>query len=682
MVIRVLLSKLDLLAATLGLALGGMVIVLSYSWGMQQQAVGIAVILGCALYLLLRSRLQMQRREFSLYDSGARQLLVINNIVFLAAFTTSILLLNGNLYHRPPLYFVLVGLAAATIAVDIVLGAGRRSYVFFTIVKIIALALSLRIGIWFGFPTLMGNDIWWHADFANFISGHGHVPSRELYNLGRYNDFPIFHVGVASTELLLGTSVKYSIFYFVMISSVIAGIFAYVFGRAIGGVRMGLVSMLFLCFSDMILVRGVTSINTGSLVLCWFMLILALVFRRFVSPSHVFVMLVVFLAIIFTHQLTVFVALMALLGLLLGKWVSTFVLHRDQSLSSTTRESVESPVAATATSGPEADPPPWSPGARGRAPLATIREHIVNVLPQTVVAFAVGMVAYWMCVTPYDPESSVFGGFVSRFWRAIIRGVQGESSPYVETVGSHSVLSNVLYQPGFLILLLLSVVGVLAWLSPRLRTPRTVVAVLAAVFLLLWAYVSPFIIGQNVLPHRWLPFVYVLLAVLAACGALCLISCIRPIWAKAFSLSLATAILTFLMVTTPFVCSDSPLYDRDRTLRTAFMESEVQAAATMVQVYEGILETDSEYFSVFGYMVPKEGVELRRLQTQGTVDGVLLLRDALEYEPTIVSTTGTFAKARHVVLGPEFFGAINGRQDAAAVYINSEVRAYYMERTR
>ena len=634
-----MLKSLDILVAITGAATGIIIVLISFAWHMQQQDLGIALLFACVLYVALRKKLYDTPPPLSPRSKG--RVLLLTNIIFLITFIASILMLKFNLYYRPPDYFILVSIAASSIAVELIFTSERNHTLCLTLLKIIVLCLSIRAGIFYEFPTLLGSDTWGHAEFASFIAGYGHVPAREVYDAGQYNDFAIFHILVAATAIVTSAALKDALFFSVGFISIVSTLFIYLIGKSIGGVRMGLFAMLIVGTCDMFIVMGVTNILTGSLVLCWFMLIMFLQFRQRSSIVATALTIFLFFVIILTHQLTTFIVLIALIGFIIGKTLYGYFYNGENN-----------PI-------------------------------FINISLISVLILGITMIAYWMLVGVEGSGKTFFQQMVIRVMSALTADIYFNpfSSPYVALFGSYSILSNVLFHPGYLILAFVAATGVLIWISPK-NVDRGKIAISVAILLLfVCTYVSPLTSAKLALiPHRWLPFIYVLLTLAAAQAIVSLMSLIKRNWSKTFAVSLVVIVLTFFMLTTPYICGDSPIYNRDRASRSNFKTSEVQAVSTVAQLYQGEIMIDAAYTNVFSYVASNYNVTCKRLisDVDSSFTGMMLLRKVLLDEPTLISASGTFGAGRFEILGEEFFDRVEKSPSADLVYTNGTALAYIM----
>jgi len=642
---RAILRSTDLIAAVLGAVIGAVIIVFSYVWRIQQHDIGLALLLACVLYILLRKKLSATaNKQLSLQHN--RKILLLTNIIFLLAFTASILLLKFNLYYRPPVYFVLVSIAAASIAFEIFYTSKESRSIPLIILKIIALSLSVRVGLFYEFPTMMGADSWWHLWVGSTIADTGHISSAVIETgreTAKWQNFPLLHILIATTKLVTNVSSKDALFISIGLASVFSTTFIYLIGKNVGGIRLGLMAMLILNVSDMLIVRGVTNITTGSLVLCYFMFLLFLIFRQRSSTMATYSLMVLLIpAIVLTHQLTVFASLILVIGLLIGKVLYNSYYIKDPELASSLRTT-----------------------------------RVVHLDFNFVVFFAVGMLAYWMYHPLPQPLGVSFWDIaVSRiapvFQREVFNPIAGA---YVTSLSSYSAWTNFIYHIGYIILLCFTTTGFLLWLSLN-KTDRARFTLIIGVLLLsILIYLSPLTaLRYAFIPHRFLPFVYIIFSLLAVQAILSLTGIFRQIWYKSLLTSAAMLILSFFMLTTPFICPDTP-YSKNRAARTGFRSSEVQAANTMARVYNGKLILEGKYSNVFYYMLPTHDLELGGLKPKVGSDfrGVVMLgRDLLVRG----SAGGTFGKRVPTVFGQDYFDMVDQIPGSCLIYNNHEVIAY------
>ena len=231
-------GRLDVLFGVLGIFIGTLVIYLSYTMNLRQQDIGFAILIPCLIYLTLRWKLIAPTHD---YFIPTKSITLLLNIIFLFAFTASIILLRLNLYYRPPLYFILVSIACAAIAVEIFY-SNEKPQVWSVITKILLISLSVRAGIFYNFPALMGADIWGHMTYIQAIIDNGMI-LRNVESIPysfKYCDYPIFHLIITITQILTHTTLKNSLFLSIGFFAVVSTIFIYLIGKAVEfGMKVG-----------------------------------------------------------------------------------------------------------------------------------------------------------------------------------------------------------------------------------------------------------------------------------------------------------------------------------------------------------------------------------------------------------------------------------------------------------
>ena len=105
-----------------------------------------SILVGVLLYLSLRNKLSAGE-NISSFQLG-KQIQSLSHITFIISLSLSIYLIWSNLYYRPPLYFTLFLVAAASIVLNVfALDETKRSHTFIVLFKIILLTLVIDSGI-------------------------------------------------------------------------------------------------------------------------------------------------------------------------------------------------------------------------------------------------------------------------------------------------------------------------------------------------------------------------------------------------------------------------------------------------------------------------------------------------------------------------------------------------------
>lgn len=623
-------ERLDVIIGILGIFIGILAIYLSYTMNLRQQDIGFAVVIPCLIYLAFRNKLIEPSHD---YFKPTKALIFLLNIIFLIAFTGSIILLRLNLCYRPPLYFIFVSIACAAIAVEIFI-QNENTQVWSVITKILLLSLSVRAGIFYNFPALMGADIWEHMKYIQAIIDNGMI-LRNVESIPysfRYCDYPIFHLIVTITQIVTHTTLKNSLFFSIGFFAVISTIFIYLIGKAIAGTKFGLLSALLFNINDVIINRGICNIGVGTLVLGLFLMILYFVFKDSRGTRNSGIIIFLMLLLVITHQLSTFASFVSLTAIFIGKQLYDYIY--------------------------------------------THKETSVNITLMSLMIFAIAVQIYWM--NTYKSTTNVtFFAFVLRPFARIIKTgdffPDPSSNPYIVLYEHYSMIDNALYHFGYLILLFFAILGTLYWLSYKNVNAKKLEVVTALIALYVIVYgVTLSSFKDSMLPHRWLTFVYIFLCLAASQGMFTLTKLTKKKRNKAIAVFCIILLLTFFMITTPIVNRDSPIYCNDRTARYMYDESEIQGALTITKVYEGNIVSDNSLlhglFRGLTYNATLESIDLSKER----YTGLILLRKALINEYVTVGRAGlTLSK----ILGKDFFDKFNN-SDYDLVYNNGEVFAY------
>lgn len=633
----IVIKNLDTFLAIVGTILSLIILYLSYFSGLAQQDFGFVSLIACLVYLIFRDKIQEYKYN-SLTCLNKTQILTLN-IIFVISFIISVLLLRYELYYRPPIYFVLVSIAFATIAIEILNIRESEPDVKLIIFKIILLSLSFRAGLFYQYPSLIGTDTWAHIDFARVIENYGFIPTNDIFNADQYNSYPIFHVLIVSAKLVLLTDMKNALFLSICIFSIIYTIFIYFMGNSLKNRKIGLLAMMLANISDMLIVTGVTNITTGSLVIGFFLIILCLTFNSKIRKSEyqVLILLLTFV-IVMTHQLTTFASLMISMGMFIGSIIYIkFFKYNSRMIDTITRS---------------------------------------NFSGTYIVFFTVLLLFVWGNTSLSTDSSGL--SFLQVMARTLYKVITKDlfsdpltSSQYVVYYNQFSTLSNILYHPGFLILFFFSIIGLLVWVSQKEITQKKIEFISALAICFLFIYGTPLIGFQDaLLPHRWLPFEYIFLVLLASQGLYIIINHQkRRIIFTAFLIFL----ITFFMLTTPYIDQDSPLYNQDRTYRSTYTLSEIHAVNSIIDKCDRNIEVDATYRSIFIGTNFKGNVSI--INAKGEKNGdIKILRNFLLWHPTQVSQSGSLARVRFATLGKQFFDEVGRTHNK--IYNNGEVSEY------
>lgn len=594
-------SKLDLVVALVLSILGVLILFLSWYAKLLQYDIGLILFFSPLIYILFKNR--FFKESFDNSKNTNNMMIQLLNLVFIAVYTLSIVLLYFNLYHRPLSYFILISLLSSFIVIEIVHLKVKASSVPI-LLKIIMLSLNIRYGIFYEFSSLIGNDLFKHAKLINQVMSSGFV-TPETMDYTKYFDFPIYHILNASLSLVSSFDIKSSLFFSTVFFFSVSTVYIYLIGKKLVGVKFGLLAMLLANVSDVFIVAGLTSITPGSLVFCWLLILLYLLLTTSNSVSNNFIKILLIAVLILTHQLSTLASLVILISIFVGERIFAHI--------------------------------------HGNLKLLNMGTLSTTLSINSLLIFGVMLIFYWMHADKdltsgksffyfaINPVVNVFkyGDFLSH-----------DSNVYADYYAQYSMASNVLFHLGYLILIGLAIIGALIWLSSKAQDSQKFSIIVATFSLYIFIYGAPLTgIGNAQLSTRWLVFAYLFLILLSTQTIFSLVNSLNS--KRTATFVLITIIFTFTMITTPYVNGDSPLYCQERWPRASFTDSEVQASRTIADTCDGIVNTDGSYsilFREFSYNCSIKGIN--ETDSESLNQNVVLLRECITKEPVVMEWKG------------------------------------------
>lgn len=535
---------LDIIASYLGLIVGLTVFSLYYLLGSEQRDIGLTIFLASLLYLLLRKRL-LVCREVDVPSKKTTNLLL--NIAFCSLYTVTVIILYLNLYFRPTSYFILISLMAGIVAIDILFYKQGHS-ILPIFIKIIALSINVRAGIWYNFPTFSGSDVYWHSSIIDIIATNGYLPAFEVF--GKYYFTPMSHIYVSIIQILCQENTKNSIFTFALIISVLI-VFIYLIGREIASPKVGLLAMLVLALTNSVIQYAFINYTPSVLSFCYFLAILYLLlkivmFRQYSLPNALLLILLSTMSI-YTHQLSSFAILTAIF--------SVYFMHL----------------------------------------MCGFRERRNNIwfFTRYLVLLSIVLLSQWL-YSFVTKNRSFFEFVFEPFINDILGDKTYESMEVIRVVTpTDPLLSTMISSLPYTVVVFFAIGGVLLWLTSSDNKKIQIITPIIVMYAIV--YGLPMIGMRNLLTHRWLPFLSLFLCLVIAAYILAIASIPRSKIAKVSVISIIIVSLCFIMIITPGINKDNPIIRSNETVRNQFTDTEVRGMDTLSDIAVGSIRTDSAY---------------------------------------------------------------------------------------
>jgi hypothetical protein len=628
-------GNLDTILSFTGFILGVFIVSLYYLINLKQQDIGVAVLSACLIYFVFRKKF----RNEAPISPGRDRLKNVLNLSFYLFFLISIFIYMMSLYYRPLSYFILVSVLAGIIASEILcIREGDR--VFPILLQIFLLSILIRSGIYYNFPSIMGYDAYFHAGMAKLITETGTVPPIEVSS--KYFYYPLAHIFVSMTQLMGGLNVKDGFFYSIGFANIFCTAGIYLVGKKLEGPQMGLLAALLINLNNYNIVAGITNITPGSLVLCYFIILIYAIFSEKQGLVQTGLLLLITILMVLTHQLTTFVVLLALISILVGKYLHNFLYGSS----------------------------PTSVGG-------------LNY----ILFFVIILQTYWM-FTYVTKDTSFFEMIFKPLVEVLHMGSSYSSDELIigTTTSSQDPMEVLLLHISYLALPFFAIGGVLRWSSRREAENIDKFSIAFTVAILYGlAYGIPLLGMRNFLTSRWFPLIAVFLVLVAASYMLKLASLFNSKKTKIPAIFIIVLLFSLVMVTTPGINKDNPLVGKDTTVRNQFKNIEIQAVKTLTGTYSGRILMDSPYDSCLFYRNPGYDVnnatsfdtnQIESREISG--DQMILIRRSSLDEPISIDDPNIYGVDVIKPLPLEFFNSFEA-PEYERVYDNSEVLAYIKE---
>ncbi len=554
---------------------------------------------------------------------------ILLNIIFFTFYPVVLLIYHGQLYSRPFSYFVLTSLLVGILSIEII--AYNRKNQTQLLFKILLLSITFWFETFYNFPSFSGSDSFWHVKIIQLISDTASIPPVEISS--KYFNYPIFHILVSIASILSNINLKDSLFFTVSLSNLLCSIFIYLISSQIFNKKSGLIAVLLYNFSDSILYINVLNIIPGSLVLCYFLVILHIYYKDQIRLENRFILLFMTLISIITHQLSSFIVLISLLSVQLAR---IFHLYVNSS----------------------------------KVLLANTKTYFL--------AFAVSLQFYWM-FTYVGSNRTVFNYLIEPMIRALTTDIMIGNEEAVTSAVYYSTLSNILFHLGYLILLFISIGGIILEASSKDDRKFSMSIVSLTLFSII--YGVPLLGIKNMFTGRWLPFLILFLVILASSYFLKAIYLLKSKSIVIISCFIIASVFTFFMITTPYINEDNPLYSKERFSRDQFKESEINALK-IFNTYSGIVKADRSYTNGIMRQINTnskiEAMDLEYISSDNINDEgkLVLLRKCSLVEPVGITDLNSPGAGKINMKLPESFFERYDSLKYCFIYNNDEVKCY------
>ncbi|WP_254522943.1 hypothetical protein [Natrinema caseinilyticum] len=498
----------------------------------------------CSLYLLSLYQRDDARAvpTFSPQVTMALPSIVFAGLAGLVALTV----VQGE---RTLIFFGVSGIVGTLLITQILFANDRELSPGLLLLQIVLFAAVFRFTALYVTHGYIGIDIWTHSRLVESLLSEG---SLHAISDDKHYASPFYHLMVATSAALYDIPVRGALYLSLGIVMTISVLLVYATTNLLVSTRWAVLATALYAMGSHVARWGMHIIPT-SLGLVFFLAVMYALIRvmRIEYTTRDFSLLVLLsIAVIFTHQVSTFIMLVLLLAAFIAQLI--FVIG---------------PLGLT------------------RLDTSVFRtKKPVNLIG--LVVFDAGLTIFVWSITPYGQRETFLKTVLYYFEKTVqesagflrIEGGSGSSTAEMGAEAGPTMLDQVVPYVdnlGFLLLLAITFVGCLYVLHRRRAEQSVFTLLIAAAFMLVFILGLPMFGIDNFIPTRWFAFLYAPMAILGAVGLRTLRENLSPQVVVA-SLLLLVLLYPGAMAFAPNSNADNPVFPKHHE-RLAYDQSELAA---------------------------------------------------------------------------------------------------------
>lgn len=627
------LHRLDIVASIIGLVAGVFITSLYLiSPTAYLISIGWAISLASLLYLIFfKSKIannelvNLSRSKSSKYllEATLLILLSISIVVFHASE-------SRNIY-----YFLFISLCSGIVALLCIHQANRNDIII-NILNIALISFNIKLAKFY-FYGGSGTDYWTHLRMNEILAQNGKIEVL----LDKEQFFPTMHINVAIAQIVPDLSSKDASMFSITVPLVISSIFVYLIGRELFGQNAGLLAMLIVNISDYHNYWGFSPQTTSYGVIIFF-ISMYILYKTTYSKNKLqwtIILFIMMFAVIIGHAVSSFILFVTLVGLLIGSLSYNLI-------------------------------------------FTGIRKYFFS--PMLPIIYCITLLQVWFIANYREDGGTFFSQISSSLLYYVVENADLLNRPesvseYQELMPplTYSLLNNL----GFSLLICLSIIGALYWLSVDFRSDETFSILICTVLLLGITYLFPFFGLRNIIPFRWYIFEYFFLSLMAAFAIIIIIQHTTK-RRQMIAIFIFFSCLSFFMLTATLnnhTNHDSPLWLREYTISTTYTIQELKGAETISRHSEAAFSDRRYGNSILGNYYGLQDKPFDHLDISNRVGEAFLWRNYMENRPIRMLTLieGYFKNIEiSVILGAAYNEELEKMYNK--FYENNELKAFYI----
>jgi hypothetical protein len=511
-----------------------------------------------------------------------RHIYIVLCLAFFLLLTLSICVLHfrENIYVRPILFFIITAVMSGLISVEIMVASlSDKISKSIILLQILILGLCLVFSQMLLYPSVIGNDPWYHQMFATIIVDKSSIPD----GFG-YSKLPIYHLYVASLMLLTNLDYKNSSMLSVsLLHVVIGGMFIYLLGRNITNDKTALLSGLVLVTANLF-IKFSYWVVPNSVGAIFILIIIYLLFASYEKSMRYHLLALFFMfVLILTHT----VSSMCLEIILLGSWILFIIYYNFRE------------------------------------------DCFKSLIPlRLAILFFTSMFAWWIYASGHISEIAT----LIKWGFSIDSDVQ-ISQQSIKYALNSSIAESLFNSIGLNLFFSMSNIGFFYMISKKYASSKSFALAFIGMTILSVSYFS-FVFGLSIIEGRWWYFAQILLAIPFSISLLYIINLTNYGAIRLIALFAFVATISFFMIMSTNANTDNRSFSETIGFRSALIESELRACDAARSIFNRTMSMDT-YYTEVGYLGQNVSDISKNLYTKRfeRSDNLILIRSEIIDHP-------------------------------------------------
>lgn len=522
----------DTVLASILLLVGITSIVVSEHFNLSRSHLGAAGILASISYMLfpkiISANWQSIRPRNGRRGFTSSKYFISCTVLWFIFLLLSASILRREIYHRPPLYFVFIFVSITFLIIQILfveLNTPTRHLI--TLGQILVVVISLKSSAFFLYPSVSGNDPFFHERIVEYTISRGSIPQTI------YSSFPMMHLLASVFSILTQSDPRFGLYYVSLLHSVLL-LSVYSISRLVYDSKTGYLAAVLAGIVDYQIIWGIQVIPMTFGIALFSLILFCLLKRNHAENAKdrirwTLCILILSSTMVLAHTLTTLILIFAVMVVQVSNFVSDLVNKNPQESS--------------------------------------------NLSVSLIIFLVISTLVYWMYAL-VNYEQDFFTTAIKAAETALAMAELGNVN-MVSISGMLNRWSVFAGEGGWTMMLLPALIGVLASFNRKFATQDRRALAILSVFLLAVTYGGASIGAASILPARWITFASIPASILASYVFISALTAGQLKMTKTIALIFLMLTYGMLLTSPTRAIPDSPIYLSELSIRPGFYESEI-----------------------------------------------------------------------------------------------------------